>query len=77
MAQPLPFVFPYEYTSVFLNQPWVQQELGVPLNFTASSTLSVQLLFAATGDPMIRTKGDIEYLISSGVKVALIYGDRD
>ena len=70
-------VFPEYYSSSFFNQPWVQQELGVPLNFTANSPLHPTIMFGLTGDPFRRTKGDLEYLISNGVRVALVYGDRD
>ncbi|KAK5688402.1 hypothetical protein LTS10_000380 [Elasticomyces elasticus] len=68
---------PY-YLAGYFNQPWVQKQLGVPLNFTQNSNLVTNLFTEATGDP-IRVEGmkDIEYLLASHVKVALIYGDRD
>jgi hypothetical protein len=52
--------------------------MGVPLNFSESST-PVQLnFFVGSGDPF-RNEGikDLAYLLNSGVKVALVYGDRD
>lgn len=56
----------------------VQQELGVPLNFTPDSTLSDNVVVDVGGDP-VRFEGmkSIEYLLDSGIKVALMYGDRD
>lgn len=61
----------------YLNQASIQQELGVPLNFTQSSD-TVFSAFAATGDGArgryIQSLGN---LLDLGVKVALIYGDRD
>ena len=69
--------FPPEYLNVFLNQHWVQKALGVPVNHTASSE-TVHQAFTSTGD-MARggLLEDIAYLLDSGVKVALVYGDRD
>ncbi|MCJ1386931.1 hypothetical protein MMC17_010060 [Xylographa soralifera] len=67
---------PHEHGG-FLNQPHVQKALGVPLNFSEAS-MAVSSAFASTGDPM---RGgmlrDIEHLLESGVKISLMYGDRD
>ncbi|KAI9728081.1 MAG: hypothetical protein M1834_007797 [Cirrosporium novae-zelandiae] len=61
----------------FLNQHHVQKALGVPVNFSLLSQ-AVYGGFRATRD------GDrtgflesISYLLSRGIKVALVYGDRD
>jgi carboxypeptidase D len=56
----------------------VQKELGSPVNFSANSLLAENIVLASSGDP-IRREGmkDLEYLLGCGVKVALIYGDRD
>ena len=56
----------------------MQEELGVPLNWTQDSWLSNNLLYEVTGDDT-RAAGmeDIEYLLENGVTVALAYGDRD
>ena len=61
----------------FLNQHWVQRALGVPVNHTWDSDM-VATAFRNTGD-MIRggILEDIAYVLESGVKVALVYGDRD
>jgi hypothetical protein len=63
--------------SAFYNKPWVQEALGVPINFTISSTLITNLFFGITGDPMRRTLRDLELLLARGRRVALVYGDRD
>ncbi len=63
----------------------VLQALGVPLNFTYDSNLVAATFglpttysFLGTGDS-VRQAGlpNIEYLLANGVKVALVYGDRD
>ncbi|OOF92156.1 hypothetical protein ASPCADRAFT_210566 [Aspergillus carbonarius ITEM 5010] len=72
------FLLPY-YVG-YLNQPWVQSALGVPINFTMSAG-NVYESFHTTGDyPRSDTRGlvgDLGYLLDSGIKVALVYGDRD
>ena len=62
----------------FFNQHWVQKELGVPVNFTGNSLLAQNGILGLAGD-LFRREGmkDVEYLLNSGVKVTLIYGDRD
>ncbi|KAL2003970.1 hypothetical protein VTN02DRAFT_1266 [Thermoascus thermophilus] len=72
--------FPPEYYLGFLNQHWVQRALGVPTNYTESVN-SVYYAFGATGDyARSDVRGyldDLAYLLDSGIKVALVYGDRD
>lgn len=61
----------------YLAQDWVLSALGVPVNFTTSSP-AVGDAFDSTGD--INRAGSMEavaYLLDSGVKVHLMYGDRD
>lgn len=69
--------FPPPYFSGFLNQHWVQKALGVPVNHSFVSN-AVQQSFSATAD---MAKGglveDIAYILDHGVRVALMYGDRD
>lgn len=61
----------------FLNQQWVQQALGVPLNWTQSSSV-VSRAFRSIGDyPRPGWLEDLSYLLENGIKVALVYGDRD
>lgn len=69
--------WPPYYKTAFFNQPWVQEDLGVPLNYTASSEVIVGAFFSKTGDPMIHTLADIEDSLEAGVNVAMVYGDRD
>jgi hypothetical protein len=61
-----------------LNQPHVQQALGVPVNYTNPGGNAPYYAFQNTGDYV---RGgyleDLAALIDSGVKVALVYGDRD
>jgi hypothetical protein len=47
------------------------------LNFTLASAEFTEAFFAKTGDPMRRSLSSLESVLDSGVKVALIYGDRD
>ncbi|KAK2783313.1 hypothetical protein FQN52_000322 [Onygenales sp. PD_12] len=80
IAHPMNDPFPPRYMAGYLNRPHIQAELGVPLNFSVAS-LPVWYSFNANGD--YTSSGahgylnDIAYLLESGVKVALVYGDRD
>jgi hypothetical protein len=60
-----------------MNQDWVQRELGVPLNFTVGSANIVNTYFGVTGDPFKVTIDTINQVAEGGVKIALVYGDRD
>ncbi|KAJ5177009.1 Carboxypeptidase S1 [Penicillium canariense] len=75
-----PDPFPPNYFLGFLNQHWVQDALGVPINFTESVD-SVYEGFQSTGDyARADVRGyldDLAYVLDSGIKVALVYGDRD
>ncbi|CAM1505908.1 Fc.00g115450.m01.CDS01 [Cosmosporella sp. VM-42] len=51
--------------------------IGSPVNFTLTGNTIPPNLFGRTGDPMIRSVKDVEYLLTSGVNLALAYGDRD
>ncbi|ORY17601.1 Alpha/Beta hydrolase protein [Clohesyomyces aquaticus] len=69
--------FPPPWYEGFLNQPHVQASLGVPLNWSQSSS-PVSTAFRAIGDyPRPGWKEDLAYLLDAGIKVALVYGDRD
>lgn len=76
-APALPESFPPKWAAGYLNDAETQQALGVPLNWTGNS-LPVALGFNATGDFIL---GDglnkLRNLLRKGVKVSLIYGDRD
>ncbi|KAH8684614.1 Alpha/Beta hydrolase protein [Tricladium varicosporioides] len=68
---------PYKYEIGFLNQHWVQEALGVPLNFTYQN-MAVYNQVMATGDIVrggfLETLGS---LVDRGIQVVLFYGDRD
>jgi hypothetical protein len=70
-------VFPPEYIIGYMNQEWVQKELGVPLNFSISANHIVNTFFGVTGDPFKVTIDTINAVAQGGVKVALVFGDRD
>lgn len=74
---PSPAAFPAAYSTAYYNQRWVQEALGVPVNFTLSANSVVNNFFAATGDPLIVTKRALESLLDAGVGVAMVYGDLD
>ena len=78
MAHVEPDPYPRSFPAGFFNQEWVQKDLGVPVNFTANSNLLSTYIAFAAGDPYRRAgMKDVEYLLEQGVKIALIYGDRD
>lgn len=69
--------FPDSHYLDYLNQLSVQQAIGTPVNYTQDSS-AVFTAFSTTGD--YARNGiiqDLVDLLNSGVKVALIYGDRD
>ncbi|KAF2119126.1 putative carboxypeptidase S1 [Lophiotrema nucula] len=78
MGSPTANPYPPSYPSTFLNQQWVRQVLGIPdgLNHTQVSS-TVEQAFFNTGDFVRRQIDDLNSLLDHGVKVALIYGDRD
>ncbi|WEW57247.1 serine-type carboxypeptidase [Emydomyces testavorans] len=61
----------------YLNAPEVQRAIGAPLNFTQSSS-TVFNAFLQAGD-YVRGDyiADLASLLDHGVRIALIYGDRD
>ena len=73
--------FPPNYYIGYLANAHVQSALGVPINYT-QSTNGVFDGFSSTGD-YARADifggylSDIGYILDKGIKVALIYGDRD
>lgn len=69
--------FPTNYPIGWLNQHWVQKALGAPLNFTWVSS-AVSHSFDMHGD--MERGGFLEALadlLDHGVKVHMMYGDRD
>ncbi|KAF8476863.1 Alpha/Beta hydrolase protein [Kalaharituber pfeilii] len=72
-----PDPFPPSFYLEYLNNATVQSFIGVPINYTQSSSY-VYKAFSQTGDmPRGGELDDIAYLLERGVRVALIYGDRD
>ncbi|KAJ6569504.1 Alpha/Beta hydrolase protein [Mycena capillaripes] len=77
-TQTTPNPFPPKFAAGYLNSREVQLALGVPLNFTGLSSAVSQIFIAGTGD-FIRGHNlkILGQLLDRGVKVALMYGDRD
>ncbi len=77
IAHFLPDPFPPRTYLEYLNTAVFQQSIGSPVNFTTTNFQVVDA-FTATGD---YERGDyvpeLAALIKSGVRVGLIYGDRD
>ena len=72
-----PDPFPPPFYVGYLNQPHVQKALGVPVNFT-QSTSAVSTAFRSIGDyPRPGWLEDLEFLLENNIKVHLMYGDRD
>lgn len=77
IAHPLADPFPPPYMYGYLSEAATLSALGVPVNFTAASDV-VQERFRATYDMAVG--GFLEaigYLLDRGVKVHMMYGDRD
>ncbi|KAF4987887.1 hypothetical protein FGRMN_10099 [Fusarium graminum] len=72
-----PGSFPDEYEAAFFNQKWVQQALGVPLNFTRGNDAFPDPFFNYTGDPARYDLSHLGNILDSGIHIALVYGDRD
>ncbi|KAL9585702.1 MAG: hypothetical protein Q9212_001359 [Teloschistes hypoglaucus] len=77
ITQMVPSPFPPSTYLEYLNSAEVQSAIGVAVNYTESNSV-VSDSFVQTGD---YERGDqisqMSYLLSLGVRVALIYGDRD
>lgn len=67
----------YGQPVAFYNQRWVQQALGVPVNFTLSANSVPLNMLYGTGDVVTPTYETLEYILDAGVGVAFVYGDRD
>lgn len=76
VTHPLADSFPRNYHLGWLTQHWVQEALGVPVNFSNSE--AVGLAFTLHGDmPRHGYLTELAHLLDHGVKVHLVYGDRD
>ena len=68
---------PPSYFEDYLNQEYVQQAIGVDLNYTDANS-DTYYSFQQTGDFVYRSLvHDLERIINSGVRVALYNGDAD
>ena len=77
ITQNLPDSFPGSWYLEYLNSADVQSGIGAAVNYTESNQ-NVATAFLATGDNDRGSQiSDMAYLLSLGVRVALIYGDRD
>ncbi|KIX10249.1 uncharacterized protein Z518_01330 [Rhinocladiella mackenziei CBS 650.93] len=73
----LPDSFPPKYAAGYLNRRDIQSHLGVLLNFTGMSE-AVSNGFTATGDFVLgHNLAALGKFLDQGIKVALMYGDRD
>ncbi|PCH02608.1 Peptidase S10, serine carboxypeptidase [Penicillium occitanis (nom. inval.)] len=72
--------FPPNYFMGYLSQSWVLGAIGAAVNWT-ESVESVYNAFQNTGDyarsDVLGYLEDIAYVLDQGIKVALVYGDRD
>ena len=69
--------FPNSLYLEYLNQADVQRAIGVPVNFTQDS-LAVSAAFFSTGDyARDGIISDVATLLNDGIRVSLMYGDRD
>lgn len=64
-----------DYWIDYLNTPFVQDAIGVDLNYTSAASVQVSLDFTTSGDWAYNKLPDLEKLLDRGVRVALIYGD--
>lgn len=72
-----PDPFPSDVFLEYLNLPSVQASIGTPVNFTQTS-LQVVSAFTSTGDyERDSLVSALAALVKSGIRVGLIYGDRD
>ncbi|KAJ4352254.1 uncharacterized protein N0V89_007601 [Didymosphaeria variabile] len=60
-----------------MNQDWVQKDLGASVNFTINSNNVANMFLGETGDVAVVSIDTINYVAQSGIKVALVFGDRD
>ena len=77
ITQKTPTSFPPSFHQEYLNSALVQGAVGAPVNYTETSP-AVFSAFLATGDAERgATIPALASLLAQGVRVALIYGDRD
>lgn len=67
-----PYNFPYSFYQGYLQQPHVQAALGVPLNFSQSSSASSSAVRSIGDYVRPGWLEDLAYLLDHGVKIALM-----
>lgn len=72
----MPDPYPYGYAAGYFNQRSVQDALGVQVNFTQNANAPAAAVLS-TGDAVRANISNLEYVLKSGVRVAMIHGDRD
>ncbi|KAL1597741.1 hypothetical protein SLS60_008227 [Paraconiothyrium brasiliense] len=77
ISRPSLSVYPPYYTIGFMNQNWVQKDLRASVNFTLNSNNVANMFLGGTGDVTVVSIDIINYVAQSGIKVALVFGDRD
>ena len=55
----------------------MQEELGVPLNYTRGNDAMAEIFFGMTGDGVRFDISHLGYLLDRGLNIALLFGDRD
>ncbi len=77
LTQKTPSSFPSSAYLEYLNTAEVQAAIGVAVNYTETNT-AISDAFKETGDYVRGNQiSDMVFLLALGVRVALIYGDRD
>lgn len=77
LAHPLQDPLPKGTSMGYFNRGWVQQALGVPVNYTWDSSSVERVHLQLTGDVVRQDIRHLNKILSAGKNVALIYGDRD
>lgn len=70
-------MLPTEYETGLFNRPWVQDALGVPINFTRYHPAIEDAFIQLTGDLPRHNLSYLGHVLDNGVNVAMVYGDRD
>jgi carboxypeptidase C (cathepsin A) len=77
IAHKAPDSYPPRFYSTYLNTPGIQASIGTQVNYTDFNP-GVYSLFYTTGDPQrITAIPKLAALLQSGIRIGLIYGDRD
>lgn len=69
--------FPSYLAPSFFNQRHIQSALGVPLNFSWYGLAPEETYAQVVGDATRGNISNLEYVLQSGYRVAMVHGDRD